>query len=145
MCHANLLAGAKIVAEYLQLTAHDRLLAALPLSFDAGLNQLTTALLVGATTTMIDFKFGRDIVRCLEEERITGLAGVTSLWALVAHARSGLDKAKLPHLRYLTNTGGVLPVPTIFSGMDAMTPECRLVQAYTSILSKPTVSLKPVK
>ena len=57
---------------------------------------------------MIDFKFGRDIVKILEQQNITGLAGVPSLWSLLAQPSSGMRKAHLPDLRYITNTGGAL-------------------------------------
>ena len=39
------------------------------MSFDAGLNQLTTAVLQGGTTVMIEFRFGREIVRQLHDSR----------------------------------------------------------------------------
>lgn len=109
LSHANILAGAAIVSDYVNLTNRDRLLAALPLSFDAGLNQLTSAVHQGGTTVMIEFRFGRDIVRKLIDERITGLAGVPSLWSLLAQPSSGLSKQPLPNLRYITNTGGAMP------------------------------------
>jgi acyl-CoA ligase (AMP-forming) (exosortase A-associated) len=109
LSHANLLAGAAIVADYVKLTKADRLLAALPLSFDAGLNQLTSAMHQGATTVMIEFRFGREITKKLADERITGLAGVPSLWSLLAQPSSGLGKQSLPELRYITNTGGAMP------------------------------------
>ncbi|MCM2375134.1 acyl-CoA ligase (AMP-forming), exosortase A system-associated [Aporhodopirellula aestuarii] len=113
LSHANVVAGAEIVAEYLNLTAKDRLLAALPLSFDAGLNQLTTAMLVGGTTVMIQFRFGRDIVKTLVQEKITGLAGVPSLWTLLTRPSSGLEKHSPQDLRYVTNTGGALPASIV--------------------------------
>ena len=47
-----MVAGAKSVAEYLGNHAEDRLLAALPLSFDAGFSQLTTAFHVGASVML---------------------------------------------------------------------------------------------
>ena len=109
LSHQNVIAGAEIVASYLSIKSDDRILAALPLSFDAGLNQMTTAILKGATTSMISFRFGRDIVRRLVEEQITGLAGVPSLWNLLSRPSSGLGKQALPSLRYITNTGGAMP------------------------------------
>ena len=109
LSHANVLAGAEIVADYLSISERDRLLAALPLSFDAGLNQLTTAMLKGGTTVMIEFRFGRTIVQKLVAEKITGLAGVPSLWSLLAQPSSGLGNHDLPDLRYITNTGGAMP------------------------------------
>ena len=48
LSHRNMVAGGKSVAGYLENKADDTLLAALPLSFDAGFSQLTTAFHVGA-------------------------------------------------------------------------------------------------
>ena len=44
LSHRNLIVGAASVSQYLGNTADDVILAALPLSFDAGFSQLTTAL-----------------------------------------------------------------------------------------------------
>ncbi|NNF78744.1 MAG: AMP-binding protein [Rhizobiales bacterium] len=129
LSHANVLAGAEIVSEYLALTEDDRVLAALPMSFDAGLNQLTTALLKGCTTVLLDFRFGRDIVQRLVQEKITGLAGVPSLWSLLAQPSSGLAKQSLPDLRYITNTGGALPQNVLQQLRDAL-PDTDIVLMY---------------
>src|SRR5262249_13169702 len=43
LSHRNMVAGAVSVSSYLDNTPQDRLLAVLPLSFDYGLSQLTTA------------------------------------------------------------------------------------------------------
>ena len=48
LSHRNMVAGAKSVASYLENSSDDTLLAALPLSFDAGFSQLTTAFHAGA-------------------------------------------------------------------------------------------------
>ena len=48
LSHRNLVAGATSVASYLENSERDRILAVLPLSFDAGLSQLTTAFSAGA-------------------------------------------------------------------------------------------------
>ncbi|MBO6726229.1 MAG: AMP-binding protein [Rhizobiaceae bacterium] len=129
LSHANVLAGAEIVADYLRLSSADRLLAALPLSFDAGLNQLTTSMLVGATAVMIDFRFGRDISKRLAEENITGLAGVPPLWSLLAQPSSGLGARALPHLRYITNTGGAMP-QNILRQLQGLLPSTNIYLMY---------------
>ena len=127
--HANLLAGAEIVSDYLRINSEDRVLAALPFSFDAGLNQLMTTVLHGGTTIMIEFRFGRDIVRMLAEERITGLAGVPPLWSLLTQPSSGLAKEPLPCLRYVTNTGGAMPKPVLDS-LRTKLPETKVFLMY---------------
>ena len=108
LSHANILAGASIVSEYLKISDQDRILAVLPFSFDAGLNQLTTAFQQGSCLVLMQFMFAREIVAMLDEESISGLAGVPSLWALLAQPNSGLKTKSLPQLRYITNTGGAL-------------------------------------
>jgi acyl-CoA ligase (AMP-forming) (exosortase A-associated) len=109
LSHANVVAGSRIVSTYLGLTENERILAVLPFSFDAGMNQLMTAFEKGATCVLINFVFAREIVQALLKENITGLAGVPTLWSLLAQTNSTLAKQPLPHLRYVTNTGGAMP------------------------------------
>jgi acyl-CoA ligase (AMP-forming) (exosortase A-associated) len=113
LSHRNLLAGSRIVRSYLGLGAHERILSILPFSFDYGLNQLITAVDVGATIVLLQFKFGDEIVRALVDERITGLAGVPSVWALLTQGAPSFHKAPLDGLRYLTNSGGAVPAETV--------------------------------
>jgi acyl-CoA synthetase (AMP-forming)/AMP-acid ligase II len=54
LSHKNMVTGAKSVAQYLENTADDRLLAVLPLSFDYGFSQLSTAFHVGASVVLMD-------------------------------------------------------------------------------------------
>src|SRR5258707_358810 len=109
LSHSNVVAGSRIVSTYLGITESERILAALPFSFDAGMNQLMTAFEKGGACVLINFIFAREIVQVLLKEKITGLAGVPTLWSLLAQANSTLAKQPLPHLRYITNTGGAMP------------------------------------
>jgi acyl-CoA ligase (AMP-forming) (exosortase A-associated) len=109
LSHANVVEGSSIVSDYLGITSSERILAVLPFSFDAGMNQLMTAFQQGATLFLINFLFARQIVETLLKERITGLAGVPTLWSLLAQPNSTLSKQPLPDLRYITNTGGAMP------------------------------------
>ena len=63
LSHRNLIAGAESVATYLGNTADDVLLAALPLSFDAGFSQLTTAFAVGAHVVVMNYLLPGDVPR----------------------------------------------------------------------------------
>ena len=63
LSHRNMVAGAKSVASYLQNNADDTLLAALPLSFDAGFSQLTTAFHAGARVVLLNQPHHRDRAR----------------------------------------------------------------------------------
>lgn len=109
LSHRNMIAGANSVASYLNNVPSDRILAVLPLSFDYGLSQLTTAFSVGATVVLINHLLPRDILRAVVAERITGLAAVPPLWIQIAN----LDWPADCTLRYLTNSGGAMQRTTL--------------------------------
>jgi acyl-CoA synthetase (AMP-forming)/AMP-acid ligase II len=50
-----------------------------------------------------------DLVKPLLAERITGLAGVPTLWSLLARS-TAFRRQEFPHLQYITNTGGRMPL-----------------------------------
>ena len=120
LSHANVVAGSRIVSTYLEITDRERILAVLPFSFDAGMNQLMTAFEKGATLILINFVFAREIVQVLAKERVTGLAGVPTLWSLLAQPNSALSKQPLPDLRYITNTGGAMPQTVLSTLRDVL-------------------------
>ncbi len=105
----NLVVGAQIVSTYLENTKEDRILAALPFSFDYGLNQLTTSLRVGATLIIQNSRLPGDLLKGLRRYEATGLAGVPPLWALLLRNARSLEEQPLTHLRYITNSGGRIP------------------------------------
>jgi acyl-CoA ligase (AMP-forming) (exosortase A-associated) len=111
LSHRNLVAGARSVSTYLDNTSDDRILLVLPLSFDAGLSQLTTSFHVGAEVVLMNFLLPRDVANMAGKYRITGIAGVPPLW----HQLAGLDwpaDAKAS-MRYFSNTGGHMPKTTL--------------------------------
>jgi acyl-CoA ligase (AMP-forming) (exosortase A-associated) len=121
LSHANVVAGSRIVSTYLEITDRERILAVLPFSFDAGMNQMMTAFEKGGTLVLINFTFAREIVQVLLRENITGLAGVPTLWSLLAQPSSSLSKQPMLHLRYITNTGGAMPQPVLKVLRDVLT------------------------
>jgi acyl-CoA ligase (AMP-forming) (exosortase A-associated) len=128
LSHANVIAGASIVSEYVGIGPDDRTLAALPFSFDAGLNQIMTAFQQGATLVMTNFLFANDLVKQLLRERITGLAGVPTLWSLLAN--SGVfQKTEFPDLQYITNTGGPMP-QTVLAILRDTLPDTQIFLMY---------------
>ena len=127
--HAQILAGSSIVSDYLKITQSDRILAVLPFSFDAGLNQLTTAFQQGSTLVLISFTFAREIVQTLIKEKITALAGVPTLWGLMVQPRSSMAKHQFPHLRYITNTGGRMP-QTVLAKLREYLPQTQIFLMY---------------
>ncbi|MDR2926148.1 MAG: acyl-CoA ligase (AMP-forming), exosortase A system-associated [Azoarcus sp.] len=111
LSHRNMVAGAKSVARYLENRCDDTLLTALPLSFDAGFSQLTTAFTVGARAVLLNYLMPRDVLKAMEAERVTGLTAVPPLWIQLAQLAwpPGISE----HLRYFSNTGGHLPHATL--------------------------------
>ena len=109
--HRNLCMGAQSVAAYLGNTANDRILSVLPFSFDYGFSQLTTAFCTGATVVLHDYLLPKDVMKTLEKDRITGLAGVPSLWQQLARLEWPAKVRK--RLRYVTSSGDTLPEPTV--------------------------------
>ncbi len=111
LSHRNMVVGASSVAQYLENTATDRLLAALPLSFDAGLSQLTTAFHVGARVALLNYLLPRDVIKTMAHEKITGLTAVPPLWIQLAQLE--WPDSIAAQLRYLANTGGRMPTDTL--------------------------------
>ncbi|MGH8641755.1 MAG: acyl-CoA ligase (AMP-forming), exosortase A system-associated, partial [Burkholderiales bacterium] len=111
LSHRNLVAGAQSVAQYLENRPTDRILSALPLSFDAGFSQLTTAFHVGASVTLINYLLPRDVIAAAALERITGLTAVPPLWIQLAQLE--WPEAARTSLRYIANTGGRMPKATL--------------------------------
>lgn len=117
LSHRNLIAEAESVAQYLVNTADDVVLAVLPLSFDAGFSQLTTAFSVGAHVVLMNYRLPADVPRLCAQHRVTGLTCVPPLWIQLAE----LDwpaEATTP-ARYFANTGGRMPKPSL-DGLRAL-------------------------
>ena len=123
LSHRNIRVGAISVSDYLRLDEGDRLLSVLPYSFDAGLNQLTTMLLMGGTIIHQPVAMPAEIIAMARAEAVTGIAGVPPLWNQIV--RLLLDSpTDMPDLRRITNTGGKIPpnilevLPQVFPGVD---------------------------
>jgi len=129
LSHDNLLAGARIVSGYLNLSERDVILSVLPFSFDYGLNQLLTSLRVGATLVIQRSMFPNDISKTLLRERITGLAGVPTFWVQLCGRHSPFLKTSYPDLRYITNSGGRFPESLVRS-IRVAHPSTQIVLMY---------------
>ena len=105
--HQNLVYGVDSVVRYLELDRHDRILCSLPFSFDYGLNQLLSAVAVGACAVLIDYFHPQQVLQTIEREEITGFAGVPTMWVQLAQHRWPGNATRT--LRYITNSGDRLP------------------------------------
>jgi acyl-CoA synthetase (AMP-forming)/AMP-acid ligase II len=113
LSHRNLVAGAQSSARCAGIGAGDRILAALPLHLDYGLNALLATFAAGASEILDDACVAapdaesatRALARLLERGEVTGL--MASPATLKPLARLGLERAA-DCLRYLVCAGGGL-------------------------------------
>jgi len=127
LSHRNMVAGARTVASYLGNTPDYRLLAILSFGFDYGFSQLSTAFAVGASVVLLDYLLPQEVLLTLERERITGLAAVPPIWIQLAELR--WPKGAPETLRYITNSGGAMPLATLKSLREAL-PRARMFLMY---------------
>jgi acyl-CoA ligase (AMP-forming) (exosortase A-associated) len=111
LSHRNLIVGAESVSSYLGNTADDVLLAALPLSFDAGLSQVTTAFSVGAHVVLVNYLLPGDVPKVCAKHAVTGLTAVPPLWLQLTSVEWPTEATA--RMRYFANTGGRMPRHTL--------------------------------
>lgn len=140
LSHANLWLGAISVAHYLRLSPADRTLCVLPLSFDYGQNQLLSAWASGGCAIPLDYLVARDVIRAVERQGITVLAGVPPLWNQLVEVDWPAEAAA--SLRTITNSGGRLPVPLIRK-MRTLFPKAALHSMYGLTEAFRSTSLDP--
>jgi acyl-CoA ligase (AMP-forming) (exosortase A-associated) len=127
LSHRNLIVGAESVSQYLQNTADDVILAVLPLSFDAGFSQLTTAFSVGAHVVLMNYLLPGDVVQLCARHGVTGLTCVPPLWIQIAE--QAWPAAAERSMRYFANTGGKMP-KFVLDKLRAHFPQARPYLMY---------------
>ena len=141
LTHRNLIVGAESVSHYIGNTADDVILSVLPLSFDAGFSQLTTAFNVGAHVVLMNYLMAGDVVRLCERHGVTGLTCVPPLWIQIAQQTWPEEVGG--RLRYFANTGGRMPKTTL-DKLRALFPKARpylmygLTEAFRSTYLDPS-------
>ncbi len=140
LSHRNMVAGAMSVAGYLENNADDTLLAALPLSFDAGFSQLTTAFHVGARVVLLNYLLPQDVLKAMARERVSGLTAVPPLYIQLSQLEWPVVISE--QLRYFANTGGRMPRETL-AALRARLPNSKpylmygLTEAFRSTFLPP--------
>jgi long-chain acyl-CoA synthetase len=112
LSRANLLANARSIAQYLELTAAERAITSLPFHYSYGLSVLNSHLAVGASLVVSDASVMRpELWNAIRSHACTSFAGVPYAYQIMR--RVGFERMELPSLRTLTQAGGKLPVPLI--------------------------------
>ena len=125
----NIDANSRSIVQYLELTARDRAMLTLPLSYCYGRSVLQTHLLVGGSLYMDSrMAFPRVVLEAAARERCSGFAGVPLTFEVI---RRQVDVSTIPltHLRYLTQAGGAMAPETIAWARLAFAP-ARLFVMY---------------
>lgn len=127
--HANMIAVTNSINAYLQNTPDDVILNVLPLAFGYGLYQLMLAFQVGARVVLEKtFAFPARTLTAIEQEGITALPGVPTLYALLLRYPN-LLRRELPSLRYMTNAAAAMPTNHI-EQIRAAFPHVRFFSMY---------------
>jgi long-chain acyl-CoA synthetase len=129
LSHDNLFANASAVIDYLRLDADDSVLSILAFYYAYGASVLHTHLMSGASIVLAqNLLFPHLLMDTIVRERITGLSGVPSTYALLLE-RVKLGDYDLSSLRYLTQAGG--PMSAVLTRrLRAALPRARLFVMY---------------
>ncbi len=123
--HRNIDAAVSSVSAYLESNAGDVVLGVLPLSFGYGLLQLLVTFRTGGRLVLEKgFGFPYELVKRIKEERVTGFAGVPTMYAILTQLDS-LANEDLSSLRYITNAAAGLP-PSFIPKLKKIFPNTRI-------------------
>jgi len=130
------------LVQYLRLAPDDRILNLLPLAFDYGLYQALMAVHLGATLVLEpSFAFPSQLVRRVQEEAVTVLPGVPTVFAtLLAMHRN--EPIAMPSVRRITNTAAHLPDDYV-APLLQMCPDALVFKMYGLTECKRVCYLEP--
>jgi len=125
MCgHSNVVFVTRAIVQYLGNNERDVILNVLPLAFSYGLYQLLATFATKATLVLEEsFAFPASILQKLADFRVTGFAGVPTMFSLLLGIDLGV--VNLSALRYLTNAAAGLPVEHV-RRLRQLLPEVKL-------------------
>lgn len=136
----NLMSGARRVGGYLGYRADDRILCAIPFTFDYGWGQLLSTLLEGVTLVLPAQPNAFALCDAIERHAPTVLAGVPSLYADLLNGLSPIAKVDRSSIRLLTNTGSKI-APPLFGMIRETFPDAAVSLNYGLTETYRTASL----
>lgn len=108
LSHGNLAANMSSILSYLPVENTDKCLNVLPFYYSFGNSVLHTHLIKGASIYLENsFLFPHQIVKRIQDERISSFYGVPSTYALLLN-RTKLEEFELDSVRYLAQAGGAM-------------------------------------
>lgn len=140
--HQSMVFTVGSLIEYLRLSADDRILCVLPLSFDYGLYQLLMTVALGACLVLErSFTFLGQTLERMRQDKITVFPGVPTVFAslIAAHRRNAL---RFPSITRVTNTAAALP-DEFTAGLRELFPNALLYRMYGLTECKRVSYLEP--
>lgn len=142
LTHANLLANAQAIVDYLRLDASDRVLSVLPFYYAYGASVLHTHLISGACVVLgPGLMFPHLVLDAIEQAEATGFSGVPSTFALLLEPLAARARP-LSSLRYLTQAGGAMS-PALTRRVRELLPTPRLYVMYGQTEATSRISWLP--
>jgi len=119
LSRSNIESNTSAIVRSLSLTADDRAMTMLPLSYSYGMSVVNTHLAVGGSVVVSSASlFEPSFWPTVSDHGVTMLNGVPSTFPMLL--RIGLEKQSLPRLRALTQAGGRLAVDLVDRFADIM-------------------------
>ncbi|MDA8347688.1 MAG: class I adenylate-forming enzyme family protein [Pseudomonadota bacterium] len=140
--HQSMLFTTGSLIEYLRLTADERILCVLPLSFDYGLYQLLMTVALGACLVLErSFAFPGQVMSRMRDEEASVFPGVPTIFAtlLATHRRAPLS---FPSVGRVTNTAAALPEEFV-AGLREIFPNALIYKMYGLTECKRVSYLEP--
>jgi acyl-coenzyme A synthetase/AMP-(fatty) acid ligase len=107
LSYDNILANAKSIAYYLQLSTNERPITSLPMHYSYGLSVINSHLISGATILLTDKSIAqKEFWTFAREQKATSMAGVPYTYEMLKRLR--FFRMSLPDLKVLTQAGGKL-------------------------------------
>lgn len=144
LTHLNMLTAARSIIQYLDNDYRDIIIDVLPLSFDYGLYQILMSIMFGGTVILErSFLYPSQILETIKKYQVTGFPLVPTIASLLLTLRN-LKGSDFPCLRYMTNTGQVLP-PSHISRLRNIFPDVKIFSMYGLTECKRVAYLPPAE
>lgn len=136
--HGNLAANVASILAALPIQPGDRFLNVLPFYYSYGNSVLHTHVVQGATLLLENsLMYPHAVVARMQNERVTGFAGVPSTFALLL-SRGKVAEHDLSALRYVLQAGGAMAVPLTRDVMTLMSPHLYVMFGQTEATARLT-------
>jgi len=107
--HRNLISAAERSVYYLKSASSDVIISILPFDSDYGLCQLLISIYSGGTLVLQRSMHPMHICSSFIEHRVTGCAGVPTMWMQLLQPRYSFRELEFPDLRYISIAGDRMP------------------------------------